>query len=319
MPSICPRARRRGEGHCPGRYVSRVRLRILLAFAAIWFVWGSTYLAIAVAVREIPPLVVAATRNLTAGLLLYAWVRANGAPRPSRRQWGQATVVGILLLGIGNGAVTWSGRREPSGVVALMVSLVPLWLMVFGWVGQRGVRPQLVEVLGVATGLAGIALLVAPDGSAVAAVSLVGALVLLASTVAWSAGSLYARQLDAVPVPLAATGMEMIAGGAFLVAGSALAGEWRAFDAGGISWRGAVSLLYLIVFGSIIGFSSYKYLLGRVRPALIGTYAFVNPLVAVLLGWTFLGEAVTPRLLLAMGLIVGAVAMISLRPYFSRR
>lgn len=296
-----------------------MRLRILLAFAAIWFVWGSTYLAIAVAVREVPPLLVAAIRNLTAGVLLYAWVRLHGAPRPTGRQWRQAAIVGILLLGIGNGAVTWSAQREPSGVVALMVSLVPLWLMVFGWVGSRGVRPRTSEVVGVTVGLVGVGLLVVPDGASAAGVSALGALVLLASTLAWSGGSLYSRQLDPVPVPLAATGMEMMTGGAFLSVSSALLGEWGRLDGTALTWRGTASIAYLVVFGSIIGFGSYKWLLGRVRPALIGTYAFVNPVVAVALGWLVLGEALTPRLLLAMALIVGAVATISLRQYLSRR
>ncbi len=293
-------------------------LRVILAFAAIWFVWGSTYLAIAFAVREIPPLLVAAVRNLTAGLLLYVWLRARGAPRPSRRQWGQAAVVGALLLGIGNGAVTWSAGREPSGVVALVVALVPLWLMIFGWFGRRGVRPQSVEVAGVAVGLSGVLLLVAPDGTADGGVSLVGLLVLLASTLAWSIGSLYSRQLDPVPVPLAATGMEMLVGGALLCVASGASGEWRGLTADAVTLRGVLSLFYLIVFGSLIGFSAYKYLLGRVRPALVGTYAFVNPVVAVALGTAFAGEVLTTRLVLAMSLIVGAVAMISLRPYFSR-
>lgn len=293
-------------------------LRVALAFAAIWFVWGSTYLAIAFAVREIPPLLVAATRNLSAGLLLYAWLRARGAPRPSRRQWEQAAIVGALLLGVGNGAVTWSAGREPSGVVALVVALVPLWLMVFGWFGRRGVRPQPVEVVGVAVGLSGVLLLVAPDGTADGGVSLVGLLVLLASTLAWSIGSLYSRQLDPVPVPLAATGMEMLVGGALLLVASGASGEWRGLSSDPLTPRGVLSLLYLIVFGSLIGFSAYKYLLGRVRPALVGTYAFVNPVVAVALGTAFAGEVLTSRLILAMSLIVGAVAMISLRPYFSR-
>jgi drug/metabolite transporter (DMT)-like permease len=296
-----------------------VRLRIILAFAATWLIWGSTYLAVAFVVRDIPPLLTAGLRNVAAGLALYLWMRARGAERPTGRQWRDGIVVGVLLLGCGNGAVTWAAGREPSGVVALMVSLVPLWMMVFGWVGHRGVRPALLEVAGVAIGLAGIALLVATDASAGGAVSWLGALVLIGSTIAWSMGSMYSRSLAPMPKPLLGTGVEMLAGGLALMLASAASGEWARADPGALTLRGLVSLLYLIVFGSIVGFSAYKWLLGRVRPALAGTYAFVNPVVAVVLGTLFAGEAFTPRLAVAMLLIVGAVATISLRPYFSRR
>lgn len=308
-----------GEGHCAGRYLPAVQLRIVLAFAATWLIWGSTYLAVAFVVRDIPPFLVAGIRNVAAGVALYAWMRTHGASRPTGRQWADAVIVGVLLLGLGNGAVTWAAGREPSGVVALMVSLVPLWMMVFGWVGRRGVRPSLIEVAGVAIGLGGIALLVLTDSSAGGSVSLLGATVLIGSTIAWSVGSMYSRQLQPMAVPLLGTGMEMLSGGLALLMVSAASGEWGRTDFSDLSTRGAVSLAYLIIFGSIVGFSAYKWLLGRVRPALAGTYAFVNPLVAVLLGTLFAGEAFTPRLAVAMLLIVGAVAMISLRPYFSRR
>lgn len=294
-------------------------LRIILAFAATWLIWGSTYLAIAFAVAELPPFLVSGLRNVTAGVLLYAWMRLRGAARPTLAQWRTALIVGVLLLGVGNGAVTWSERGEPSGAVSLVVSLVPLWLLVFGWAGRRGVRPAALEVVGVTIGLAGVLLLVVPAGGQGGAVSPFGLLVLLASTLAWSGGSLYARTLPPLPVPLVGTGMEMLCGGGALLLLSGLTGEWGRVDFGAITLRGALSLAYLIVFGSIIGFSAYKWLLTRVRPALVGTYAFVNPVVAVLLGWTFAGEALTGRLVIAMLLIVSAVAMISLRPYLSRR
>ena len=294
-------------------------LRIILAFAATWLIWGSTYLAIAFAVAELPPFLVSGLRNVTAGVLLYAWMRLRGAARPTLAQWRTALIVGVLLLGVGNGAVTWSERGEPSGAVSLVVSLVPLWLLVFGWAGRRGVRPAELEVVGVTIGLAGVLLLVVPSGGQGGSVSPFGLLVLLASTLAWSGGSLYARTLPPLPVPLVGTGMEMLCGGGALLLLSGLTGEWGRVDFGAITLRGALSLAYLIVFGSIIGFSAYKWLLTRVRPALVGTYAFVNPVVAVLLGWTFAGEALTGRLVIAMLLIVSAVAMISLRPYLSRR
>jgi drug/metabolite transporter (DMT)-like permease len=296
-----------------------VRPRILLAFAATWLIWGSTYLAIAFAVAELPPFLVSGVRNTTAGLLLYSWLRLRGAAPPTAAQWRTAIIVGVLLLGIGNGAVTWSEQTEPSGIVALLVSLVPLWLLVFGWIGRRGVRPALVEVAGVTVGLAGIVLLVAPFGGRAGAVTPLGLAVLLASTLAWSGGSLFARQLPPLPVPLLGTGMEMLCGGTAMLLVSALTGEWSAVRPEAITMRGLLSMAWLIGFGSIITFSAYKWLLGQVRPALVGTYAFVNPVVAVLLGWIFAREALTPRVVVAMLLIVSAVATISLRPYLKRR
>ena len=300
-------------------YLPPVQLRIILAFAATWLVWGSTYLAIAFAVRDIPPLMVAAARNIVAGVLLYAWTRSRGAAFPARRQWRETALVGLLLLGLGNGAVTWAAQSEPTGVIALIVALVPVWLLVFGWLGHRGVRPSLVEVLGVLLGLSGIALLVSTDAAAGGSVTFVGFVVLLFSTLAWSAGSLYARQLESHPAPLLGTGMEMMIGGLALLIASGVSGEFSQFSLQDVTLRSALSLLYLISFGSVIGFSAYKWLLGKVRPALAGTYAFVNPVVAVLLGWAFAGEAITARLAMAMGLIVSAVAIISLRPYFRRQ
>ncbi len=296
-----------------------MRFKILLAFAAIYLIWGSTYLAIAFAVRELPPFLLGGARNIIAGGILYLWLRFRGAPRPDASRWREALIVGLLLLGVAHGAVTWSGRREPSGVVALVVSLVPLWLLVLGWLAERRVRPSYFDLAGVTLGLIGILLLVAPWGSTAAAVSGLGLIVLLVSTFAWSLGSLYSRALPPRPAPVLGTAMEMLVGGVALLLLSAVVGEWGTVDAARFTLRGVLSFGYLIVFGSIIGFSAYKWLLTRVRPALVGTYAFVNPVVAVLLGTLFAGEHLTLRLITAMLLIVSAVAMISLRPYLRRR
>lgn len=302
----------------PSRYYSRVRPRILLAMAATWFIWGSTYLATAIAVRDLPPFLLSGLRNVIAGTLLYGFFRARGAARPTSAQWGTAILVGVSLLALGNGSVTWAAHREPSGVIALIVSLVPLWLLVFGWFGAKGVRPSGYEVAGVLLGLVGIALLVAPHEGG-GNVTPLGLGVLLVSTLAWAGGSLYARTLPPLPVPLIGTGMEMLMGGTVMLAVSAASGEWARLSAADFTPRAIGALTYLVLAGSVLGFSAYKWLLANVRPALAGTYAFVNPVVAMLLGWLFAGEALTGRLLLAMATIVGAVAMISLRPYLTRR
>ncbi len=286
--------------------------------AATWFIWGSTYLFTAIAVRDLPPFLLSGARNVSAGLLLYVFLRARGAARPSRAQWGTAIIVGVSLLAFGNGAVTWASQREPSGVIALIVSLVPLWLLVFGWAGRKGVKPAGVEVAGVALGLLGIALLVAPHEGG-GNVSPLGLAVLLVSTLAWAGGSIYARTLPPLPVPLIGTGMEMMMGGTFMLGVSAGTGEWARLSADALTPRALGAFAYLVLCGSILGFSAYKWLLANVRPAIAGTYAFINPVVAMLLGAAFAGEALTGRLMLAMALIVGAVAMISLRPYLTRR
>ena len=286
--------------------------------AATWFIWGSTYLGVVIAVRDLPPFLTSGLRNVMAGTLIYGFLRLRGAERPTGPQWRTALVVGVCLLALGNGAVTWAAQREPSGVIALVVSLVPLWLMVFGWMGARGVRPAGIEVAGIALGLAGIALLVVPHEGG-GNVSAVGLVVLLLSTLAWAGGSVYARTLAPLPVPLLGTGMEMLAGGGTMLLVSGLSGEWGRVTAASFTTSAVLALAGLVLFGSVLGFSAYKWLLANVRPALAGTYAFVNPVVAMLLGWTFAGEALTARLVLAMALIVGAVAMISLRPYFSNR
>lgn len=295
-----------------------MRLRIILAIAATWFIWGSTYLGVVIAVRDLPPFLTSGLRNLLAGMLLYGYLRLRGAQRPSREQWRTALIVGVSLLALGNGAVTWAAQREPSGVIALVVSLVPLWLMVFGWMGARGVRPAGIEVAGIALGLSGIALLVVPHEGG-GNVSGLGLVVLLLSTLAWAGGSMYARTLAPLPVPLLGTGMEMLLGGGTMMLVSGLTGEWGRVTSASFTTSAVLSLAGLVLFGSVLGFSAYKWLLANVRPALAGTYAFVNPVVAMLLGWTFAGEALTGRLVLAMALIVGAVATISLRPYLSKR
>lgn len=295
-----------------------MRLRILLAIAATWFIWGSTYLGVAIAVRDLPPFLTSGLRNVLAGTLIYGFLRLRGAARPTRAQWGTSVIVGVSLLALGNGAVTWAAQREPSGVIALVVSLVPLWLMVFGWLGANGVRPAGVEVAGILLGLVGIALLVAPHEGG-GNVSAIGLVVLLVSTLAWAGGSMYARTLAPLPVPLLGTGMEMLIGGGTMLVVSGLSGEWGRVSAASFTPSAITALLYLVLAGSILGFSAYKWLLANVRPALAGTYAFVNPVVAMLLGWAFAGEAMTGRLVLAMALIVGAVAMISLRRYFPKR
>ena len=290
------------------------RARFLLAFAAVYLIWGSTYLAIRFAIETVPPFLVGGFRFVIAGALMYAFLRMRGVARPTGLQWRSAWIIGPLLLTGGNGGIVWSEQYVPSGVVALMVACVPLWMLLLAWL-RGGGRPTVREWLGVAMGLAGVSLLVqfgATQDSG--SVSPLGALVMLCSTLSWSIGSLIARDAPLPDSPLLASAMEMLAGGAVMLIIAGVRGEFTLLAASTVSMRSALSILYLAGFGSIVAFSAYKWLLSRVAPAVVGTYAFVNPVVAVGLGWMFASEALTRRTLLAMVVIVGAVVMISLKP-----
>ena len=291
--------------------VSPQKAKLVGAFAAVYVLWGSTYLAIRFGVETIPPFLMAGTRHLTAGLLLYLWVRLRGGgARPDWRHWRTAVVIGGLMLLRGNGLVTWAERRVPSGLAALIVASVPLWMALLDGIHKR-MRPRLPVVAGLILGLAGLLILVAPgDFAGNGRVDLLGAGALLLAAFSWTAGSLYSRRVRLPESVLTVTAMEMIGGGSLLwLVGLAL-GEGSRLDLAAVSTRSLVSLGYLIVFGSLIGFSAYVYLLHATTPARVSTYAYVNPIVAVLLGWAFAGEAVTLRIVLATVGIVAAVALI---------
>ena len=291
-----------------GRAASRAE--IVLAFAAVYVLWGSTYLAIRFGVETIPPFVLAGLRHLTAGLLLYGWMRLRGAARPEPRHWRSAALVGGLLLLGGNGLVTWAEQRVPSGLAALIVASVPIWMTVLDALHRRE-RPHGVVLLGLAMGLGGIAFLAVPGRFAGGGhVDPLGAAALLTAALLWAVGSLVSRRVALPSATLLATAMEMIAGGAILLAAAGLTGEWTRLSLSAVSTRSLFSLGYLIVAGSLLGFSAYIFLLGATTPARVSTYAYVNPLVAVFLGWLLAGEDLTPRTLVAALVIVASVALI---------
>jgi drug/metabolite transporter (DMT)-like permease len=286
------------------------RGELLLAFAAVYVLWGSTYLAIRIGVETIPPFLLAGVRHLTAGLVLFGWLRLRGTPWPERRHWRAAAIIGGLMLLGGNGLVTWAEQRVPSGLAALIVASVPIWMTLLDGIQQRE-RPHGVVILGLALGLGGLAFLVAPGKFAGGThVDPLGALALLSAALFWAVGSLYSRRAKLPASTLLATAMEMIAGGAILLCASALLREWRGFSLAAVSSSSLLALGYLIVAGSLLGFTAYVFLLGATTPARVSTYAYVNPVVAVLLGWAILGEAVTPRTLIAAAIIVASVALI---------
>jgi drug/metabolite transporter (DMT)-like permease len=289
----------------------RNRLAILAAFAAIYLIWGSTYLAIRIGLETMPPFLLAGTRFMVAGTLLYAWLRLRGVPRPTDAQWWQAALTGTLMLVCGVGGVTWAEQRVPSGAAALLAATVPMWMtMIDTWVLRcsRGGAPV---VAGLAVGLAGVAVLVGTSHSDLEAIDPVGAAVILGATVAWSVGSLRSRRANLPEQPAMTVAVQMVAGGVVLLVLSSVLREWQhGFALSEVSLRSATALVYLAVVGSMVALCAYVWLLRQVAAPTVATYAFVNPVVAVFLGWSLAEEAVGPRVMIATSLIVGAVALI---------
>lgn len=287
---------------------------IWAALFAVYIAWGSTYLAIRFAVETIPPFLMAGTRFLTAGLILFVWRRwGAGDPWPTRRHWRSAAIVGLLLLAGANGNVSWAEQRVNSGVAALVVGGVPLFMALIdisrpnrhklGW--QAG--------LGILTGFAGIALLINPGNlfGAGAALDLGGVGALLLADMLWASGSIYSRDAELPDSPLLGTSMEMLAGGVGLFIIGSLTQEWARLDLSAISSASLLGLGYLITFGSLVGFTAYTWLL-RVAPTpLVATYAYVNPLIAIFIGNLLAQEPLTPRILLSAAVIAGSVALIN--------
>lgn len=294
------------------------RWQLLLGFLCIYVLWGSTYLAIRLGVATIPPFLMGGVRFIIAGSLLFGWSRWRGAAAPDREQWKNAVIVGTLLLVIGNGAVAWAEQRVDSGVASLLVATVPLWIVLGEMV--QGRRPELLQWIGVAVGLGGVAILVMPSGNAtVEPIDRTGAAVLMCGSLSWTVGSLFSRTARLATPSSLASGMQMLCAGVLMSLISVISGEWSRVDLCAISTSSILALGYLIVFGSIIGFSTYMWLLSVARPAAVGTYAYVNPLVAVFLGVVIAGEKLPASATLAMIVIVTSVALVSLAPYLKKR
>ncbi len=287
--------------HGPG-----FRWRLVLAFAAIYVGWGSTYLAIRFGVETIPPFFLAGVRFLLAGSTLYLWSARAGAASPTARQWRDAAIVGGLMLLGGNGLVSWAETSVPSGIAALIIAVVPLFVAVFQWK-----RPTLATASGIALGFAGIAILVGAGAVGDAGrVRPLGALALVAASASWAAGSLYSRRADRPASSLRSAAIQMLAGGTLLIAAGTAGGQWRGFHPADVSAKSLASLLYLVVVGSIAGYTAYLWLLQVTTPDRAATYAYANPVIAVVLGWALAGEPLTWRVAAAGAVIIAAVALI---------
>jgi drug/metabolite transporter (DMT)-like permease len=284
-------------------------LQVALALGAVYVIWGSTYLAMAMAIETIPPFLMAGVRYAVAGGLLYAWAR-RGAPRPTRVHWCSALLIGGLLLLGGNGGVVWAEQRVPSGIAALLVSMVPLWMVLLDWLRPGGSRPNWKVLTGVALGFGGLLLLMRPSTGT--SIDLLGVAALLVATLSWAWGSLRSRHVELPASPLLATAMEMLGGGALLLLAGLATGEPARVHLAEVSLRSSLALVYLITFGALVGFTAYVWLLRVASPVLVGTYAYVNPIVAVFLGWLILGEPITARTLFAAAVIIAGVVLITL-------
>jgi drug/metabolite transporter (DMT)-like permease len=299
-------------------------LSVVLALGTVYIVWGSTYLAIAYVVETLPPFIAASARFLLAGGMLGAfllaqdrWRRGRGAagalPAPRLVEWRTALVVGGLLLLGGNGLVMVAEQTIPSGIAAVIIATVPIWMSVFDAVVTRR-RPSMLAVGGLVVGLVGVGILLLPS-EGFDALDPVGVGLLVLATVSWAAGSLYARHGPQPDNQLLGTSMQQLAGGAALLVAALGVGELGRLDLAAVSVESWLGLVYLVIFGSLLAFTAYVWLLNHVAVTTVATYAYVNPVVAVALGMLFRGEELTPRTLLAAALIIGAVvAMVSGRP-----
>ena len=283
------------------------RALVIAAFATIYLVWGSTYLGIAIAIETLPPLLMAGVRFLVAGIVLYSAARLTGAARPEPRMWRSALMLGALFLLLGNGGVVWAEQRVASGLAAVLVATMPLWTVVIE--RMRGApTPPPATIVGLLAGLAGVALLLAPGGGRV---DVLGAAVLTLASISWAYASIISKRQPLPKSGALSSGMQMLAGGACLTLVGLFSGEASQLATMVPSTRSLLALLYLIVFGSLLGFTAFTWLLQVSTPGRVATYAYVNPVVAVALGWAVAGEPFGPRHLAASAVIIGGVALIT--------
>jgi len=290
------------------------KLQVGLALGGLYFIWGSTYLAIRFAIDTLPPFLMAGVRFLMAGSILFVWAKARGAKGPSGRAWRTAMISGGLMLTCGNGSVVWAEQFVPSGMVALLIATVPLWIVLQDWGWGQGGRPSFGVIFGILWGFVGVALLVTGAEIGRATVhDLMGGAFVLVGAGTWAAGSLVARYGARPPSAELGNGMQMLAGGGLLFLAGLLRGEGADLELGAVSLASVLALLYLVVFGSLVAFSSYIWLLRNTTPAVASTYAYVNPVVALLLGWALAGEPLSPRTVLAAFIILTGVMIITIR------
>jgi drug/metabolite transporter (DMT)-like permease len=293
--------------------------KVLLAFSIIYFVWGSTFLAIRVGVHEVPPFLLAGMRFLVAGLVLFGWMRARGTPSPTRREWGGATLLALLIFVCDYGLLFWAERRVPSGVAAVMLATIPVFMSLSEIIILKTQRLTIRLAAALVVGIGGVAVLVSHSVSfGDAPIDPVGACALIAAAISWSAASALTRKVPLPAEKAMSSGVQMLAGGVLLVLAAGLLGEFRGFQMQAVSAKAWLALAYLIVAGSIVGFTAYVWLIHHESPTKVGTYAYVNPVVAVLVGYFFGGEALGPRTIAGAALVLVSVVVITTTPKESK-
>lgn len=286
--------------------------KVLLAFAVIYFVWGSTYLAIRVGVREVPPFLLASIRFLIAGIILYAWMRAKGRPSPTLREWGGATLLAVLFFVLDYGLVFWAERRVPSGITAVMMATIPVFMSLSEILIMKTRRLNARLAVALLLGICGVVVLVSRAGSfGDAPGDRLGTIALLVAAISWSVGSALTRKMPLPSEKAMSSGAQMFAGGLLLTLTALVLGEFRGFHWQAVSAKAWFALAYLIVAGSIIAFTAYVWLIHHESPTKVGTYAYVNPVIAVLLGYFLGGEAISARTILGTALVLVSVVVIT--------
>lgn len=288
---------------------------LIAAFAAVYLIWGSTYLAIKYAIESMPTFLMAGVRFLVAGGVLYTAARlSSGYEKPKAVHWRTSLIVGTLLLGVGNGAVVLAEHYISSSMTALLIASNPFWMVTLGWIFMGRGRPNLKVVLGLLVGFVGVALLImgrGQSGEAAQDSQLLGVSLVVVATIGWAFGSLYGATASTAGSNVLASGMQMLSGGAVLMVVSLLTGEWQKFDYRAVSSVSWIALVYLIFVGALVAYTAYSWLLQNASPSAVSTYAYVNPVVAVVLGWAIAGESMTAQMLVGAAVIVASVVLVT--------
>ena len=284
--------------------------KLVIAFFLIYFIWGSTYLAIRYAIETIPPFLMAGVRFTTAGTLLYTFMRLTGAANPSLQQWLNLWVVGTFLFLGGNGLVVWAEQYITSGLAALLVSTLPLWLIMLDWLWAGGPPPAVKGLAGISLGIIGTVVLIDPVKITATDIYIPGALVVIFGSMLWATGSIYSKKFTQPDSIFMSAACQMFGGGLSLLLVSLVLGEWFAFQPVGISLVSFAAFSYLVVFGSIVAISSYVWLLKNASAASVSTYAFVNPAVAIFLGWLIAGEEINAHIIFGAAIILAGVILV---------
>ncbi len=288
---------------------------LIAAFAAVYIFWGSTYLAIKYAIETLPPFLMAGARFVFAGAILLIWARfSKDYEKPKAVHWRTSFIVGTLLLLGGNGGVVFAEHYISSSLAALLVATEPFWIVLLSWLWLKKSRPNLKVALGLAIGFFGVWLLIGgqtANASAFGSMQFWGTLAVIGAAMSWAIGSIYGLRSPVPKSSLQTAGMQMFSGGLVLLFVSLILGEWSTFNISEVSANSWFAVIYLIIFGSLIGFTAYSWLLKNAQPAMVATYAYVNPIIAVLLGWLIAGESFTGQMLIGAAVIVGSVVLIT--------